>query len=94
MLFYYFFFSRYINENGRETTTVLKYSGEDCYTVTTIKHPDGREERQESNSCSQLNDFGSSSVAIGNPGLGNSGFGNSGFGNSGLGNSQFPLSFN
>ena len=94
MLFYYFFFSRYINENGRETTTVLKYFGEDCYTVTTIKHPDGREERQESNSCSQLNDFGSSSVAIGNPGLGNSGFGNSGFGNSGLGNSQFPLSFN
>ena len=87
------------DNEGRETTTVIKKSGEDCYTVTTIKHPDGREERQESNSCSQLNDFGSSSVAIGNPGLGNSGFGNSGFGNSGfgnsgLGNSQFPLSFN
>ena len=45
------------DNEGRETTTVIKKSGEDCYTVTTIKHPDGREERQESNSCPQLNDF-------------------------------------
>ena len=45
------------DNEGRETTTVTKKSGEDCYTVTTIKHPDGREERQESNSCPQLNDF-------------------------------------
>ena len=45
------------DNEGRETTTVIKKFGEDCYTVTTIKHPDGREERQESNSCPQLNDF-------------------------------------
>ena len=45
------------DNEGRETTTVIKKSGEDCYTVTTIKYPDGREERQESNSCPQLNDF-------------------------------------
>ena len=54
------------DNEGRETTTVIKKSGEDCYTVTTIKHPDGREERQESNSCPQLNDFSRSfSVQLG-----------------------------
>ena len=45
------------DNEGRETTKVIKRSGEDCYTVTTIKHPDGREEREESNICPKLNDF-------------------------------------
>jgi len=45
------------DNEGRETTKVIKRSGEDCYTVTTIKHPDGREEKEESNICPKLNDF-------------------------------------
>ncbi len=49
---------RVVKDNeGRETTTVTKKNGEDCITVTTIKHPDGKEERHESNSCAELNDF-------------------------------------
>jgi len=45
------------DNEGRETTKVIKRSGEDCYTITTIKHPDGREESEESNICPRLNDF-------------------------------------
>ena len=45
------------DSEGKEITTVTKKNGEDCLTVTTIKHPDGRQEQHESNACSELNDF-------------------------------------
>jgi len=50
--------TKVIKDNeGRETTTVAKKNGEECFTVTTIRHPDGREERHESNACPQLKNF-------------------------------------
>jgi hypothetical protein len=45
------------DNEGRETTTVTQSNGEDCLTITSIRHPDGREERREDNSCSELNSF-------------------------------------
>ena len=44
---------------GRETITVTKKTGEECLTIKTIKHPDGREERIESNECPQMKQFSS-----------------------------------
>ena len=49
-----------VKENdGRETRTVIKKNGNECLTITTIRHPDGREERQESNECPQVRQFNS-----------------------------------
>ena len=50
---YYLFFL------GRETVTVTKKTGEECLTIKTMKHPDGREERIESNECPQMKQFSS-----------------------------------
>jgi len=47
------------DNEGRETVTVTKKTGEECLTIKTIKHPDGREERIESNECPQMKQFSS-----------------------------------
>jgi len=43
--------------DGRETTTVSKKSDEDCFTTTTVIHPDGRKEMHESNACPKVKEF-------------------------------------
>ena len=45
------------DNEGRETITVTKKNNEECLTITTIRHPDGREERHESNECPQIQQF-------------------------------------
>merc|ERR1712226_1517259 len=47
------------DDEGRETVTVTKKTGEECLTIKTVKHPDGREERIESNECPQMKQFSS-----------------------------------